>query len=1134
MSSRAVDERRRVTVLFADLVDSTPLAERFDAEDVKDAIEYCLRRLGRDVEDCGGEVLRYLGDGLMALFGAPVGHEDDPERAVRAGLAMQAAMAEAGALPLAGSRVSLRVGINSGSVMAGPFADHYDVIGDAVNVAARLEATAPAGGVLVGEETFRATQHAIEYRSLGAVRLKGKANPVPVWEAVAPLPRRAALQTRKSSEAPLIGRDPELTLLTDMLDCVVRDRRSQYLTLSGDPGVGKSRLVREFARRVAERWPGATVRSGRCLPYGRGVTFWALGEIVKEQCGIRESDSPEAAGERLSASLTSLVPDRRERDWIRARVSTLVGAGEAASVVDSDQVEVFAAWRRFVEVVATAQPLVLVVEDLHWADAGMLAFLAYLAESASDVPLLGVATCRPDEGSSRGWDRGPSPARVTVAPLEVDDTERLIDDLLAAQWVRPGLRAALSARAGGNPLFAEELVRMVLERQSQADALAEIDDRPMLVPDTVQAVMSARLDALSETERVVLHDAAVIGERFWLGALAEIAGADRQAVRPILECLANHGFIRAQPRSVVRDEEEYAFWHVLMRDVAYQRLRRTARAAKHRAAARWIQEMAGDRSNDHAEMLASHYSAALSLSRSIPGVSAEELRDDAAHALTYAVHAGGRAMRLHAHDEAARHYAEALRALDLVDPADARRRCELLVARGDAERRAGAVDDAKRTLEDAAELAMEIGASLLLAGAALAYAGPSVQMGRLDARVITLLEAAQSRLASDAPALRARVLARLAMELYFGGAAERRAALLDDAVFDARRAGDPAALAFVLGASHWTRWEPENSEQRLAVATELLQLAERLDERELALQGHHWRLTDLLELGHIPAADRELEAHAQLAYELRQPYYVWQTQLRRALRAQMSGDLVEAERLSREAWAMGKEIDRDTAAGYLLAMRMVLARDRGGLAELLPELSHYVERFPAQPAWRAMRAWIHEGCGELHAAARDLEMVMRDDLAGLPRDYRWTAAVAMSAEVAVTLADRERAAVLYEALRPLGTRNVILGRTAVVLGSAGRYLGLLATLLGRWEEAEAHLDRSLAISTAMNAWPAAAHTHLALARLALARHGPDGRIAADRYTAAALEIARRLALDRVTDSAQELRAGLVQDAKSNS
>jgi class 3 adenylate cyclase/tetratricopeptide (TPR) repeat protein len=1118
-----------VTVLFADLVDSTPLAERLDPEDVKGAVERCLWRLTREVEDFGGEVHQYMGDGLMAVFGAPVAHEDDPERAVRAGLAMQAAMAEVGELPLAGSSESLalRVGINSGEVMAGAFADHYNVIGDAVNVAARLEGKARPGGVVVGEGTFHSTRRAIEYRALGPVRLKGKSRAIRVWEAVAALSRTTPFRAKAPGEAPLIGRDGLLSTLTDILEAVVTHRRPEYVTLSGDPGVGKSRLVREFAAGISRLRPNLAVRYGRCLPYGHGVTFWALGEIVKAHCGIHESDSPESAGQRLTAALDSLVADDREREWMRARIRPLIGASGASPMVEAEPIETFAAWRRFLEVIAADRPLLLVIEDLHWANAGLLEFLAYLAESVHDLPLLGVATCRA-EGNRHGWERRSGTVALPLEPLEHHDIELLIDGVLGGRPLRRDMRTAISKRAGGNPLFTEELVRMAVERSSAGSGSeAELNEQSTLVPDTVQAVMSSRLDTLSDAERLVLHDAAVIGERFWVGAVARLADADPEAVRPVLEDLAARGFIRTKPQSVVRNEEEFVFWHILLRDVAYQRLPRSARAVKHRAAASWIEEMAGNRAGDHAEMLASHFSAALSLSQSIPGVPVQQLHNDAARALSYTVEAAERATRLHAHGEAARHYAQAVRALDLLDPIDAGRRCELIVARGEAERRAGRVEDAKRTLCQGAELAMDLDASVMLARAALAFGGPSVRMGQLDRRVVALLDAALSRLGDDAPALRARVLARLAMELYFGGPPAQRDALIAEAMACARRAGDPAALAFVLGASHWTLWGPENPEQRLGLATELVQLGESLDERELTLQGHHWRLTDLLEIGDIAAADQELEAHAHLAHELRQPYYLWQTQLRRALRAQMSGDFDDAERLAQQAWEMGREVDPETAAGYLLAVRLALAREGGDLEQLEPEVSRGVEEFPTQPAWRAMRAWIHEGCGELRTAARDLETVARDDFATLPRDYRWMGAIAMLAEVAVTLRDRPRAAALYQALSPFAARNVLFGRAAVVFGSAARYLGLLATVLGRWEEAEGHLARALATNTAMQAWPSVAHTHLALARLAIARAGMDAAGEAADHVASALAIAERLHMHRVGEIARALGPGSV-------
>jgi tetratricopeptide (TPR) repeat protein len=767
-----------------------------------------------------------------------------------------------------------------------------------------------------------------------------------------------------------------------------------------------------------------------------------------------------------------------------------------------------------------------VIEDLHWADAALLEFLAYLARSVRDVPLLVIATTRATADGGPGWQAAATRATVIpLAPLERDDLSRLIDDLIAARPLASGMRAELRRRAGGNPLFAEELVRMAVERRgAPAGATADGDDQSMLVPDTVQAVISARLDTLADGERMVLHDAAVVGETFWAGALATLARTDRATIEPLLDRLADREFIRSKSTSAVAGEREYAFWHVLVRDVAYQRLPRTARAAKHRAAAGWIEHVTGDRAGDQAEMLAGHFSAVLALSRSLPGVAAVDLREDAAHALIHAVNAAERATRLQAHEQAARRYGTALAALDLADPSNVEQRCRLLVARGEAERRAGRVEVARPTLERAARLATDLGASASLARAALAYAGPSVQMSVSDDRVVGLLEAALARLGPDAAALRARVLARLAMELYFTDAVERRAALIEEAMAIARAARDPAALAFVLGASHWTLWSPANTAERLGIATELLRLAERLAERELALQGHHWRLTDLLELGDIAAADRELDAHARAARELRQPYYLWHTTLRRALRAQMAGDFGAAERLADEAWRMGAEIDPDTAAGYLMTMRLALAHDIASRPELEDQLSSNIERYPTQLAWRAIRAWFHLADGNLGAAAADLDAVARAGFSTLQPDYRWLGSVAQLSEVAAALGDRDRASTLYEALRPFADRNVVLGRTAVALGSASHYLGLLAITLRRWEEADGHLERALAANSRMYAPPWIGHSHLAWGRLALERGGRAARGDAARHAAKALEIADRLGMRRLAAQARTLAA----------
>ena len=604
------EERKVISVLFVDLVGFTAASEAADPEDVRARLQAYHGRAKTEVERFGGTIEKFVGDAVMAVFGAPVAHEDDAERSVRSGIAILSAVAELG--------LEARAAVNTGEAVvaldARPELGESIVTGDVVNTAARLQSAAPPGELVVGEQTYWSTRQAIEYDQLDHVQAKGKVAPVPLWLAVGAR-SRLGVDPEPWRPTPFVGRDDELEVLRQVYGRTLRESACHLLTIVGEPGIGKSRLVAELRAFVDAQDELIFWREGRCLPYGDGIALWALGEIVKAHAGILESDDPAIARQSLLETVEPLVP-AKDRSWIVAELARLLGAGEPGGERD----ESFAAWRVFLEAIAAQRPLVLVVEDLHWADAALLEFLEYLADWSTSAPLLIVCTARPELYELHPtWGGGKRNATtISLSPLSGDNTSRLITALLERSVLEAELQQTLLERAGGNPLYAEQFVRMLEERPEDE----------VQIPETIQALIAARLDTLGAERKVLIQDAAVIGKVFWAGAVAAVGGSGEGVVRNGLHELVRRELVRPTRLSSMEGQSELAFGHSLVRDVAYAQIPRAERVRKHHAAARWIEEVAGDRVADHADVLAHHYREALRLARSA-GLETAELEDGA-------------------------------------------------------------------------------------------------------------------------------------------------------------------------------------------------------------------------------------------------------------------------------------------------------------------------------------------------------------------------------------------------------------------------------------------------------------------------------------------------------------------------
>ncbi len=651
------EERKVVTVVFADLLDAGPKARVVDPEEVRAFLSPHHARVRSALERFGGTVEKLIGETVLAVFGAPATHEDDPERAVRAALSVRDLLTDQGENP------HVRIAVATGEALVTPGASAYErepiAVGQVVQTAARLRHAAPVDVVLVDGPTFRRTRDAIEYREAAPIAVASTNEAISVWEAIRP--QAGPVVGLSRHRTPFVGRERELALLHERLEWAASDRSPQLVTILGVPGIGKSRLVSQMEEAVVQRDQTVTWRKGRALPYGDGVGFWALGQIVKAQAEILESDPPAKVERKLAAAVRRVIDDPAEAHGITTHLGLLVGLGGDEATAGDRRSATFTAWRHFLEALADERPLVLVFEDLHWADAGLLDFVDELLDRVRGVPLLVLATTRPELLERRpDWAGGkPSAFTISLPPLSEPATRRLVATMLERQVLTSEDQGALLPRIGGNPLYAEQFCRMLTER-GRLEAL----------PETLHGIIAARLDGLAMAEKRLLQDAAVLGRVFWLGALEAVGRVSRTEAEALLSALARRGFVQRARRSSVAGDIEYAFVHQLLRDVAYSEITHTDRAERHRWAAEWIDSLG--RPEEHAELVAHHYVVALDYTRAA-GEDDATLAQQAMQALH---RAGLRAIRLSANERAVEHFAGAITLVGQLPDTDERSRTE--------------------------------------------------------------------------------------------------------------------------------------------------------------------------------------------------------------------------------------------------------------------------------------------------------------------------------------------------------------------------------------------------------------------------------------------------------------------------
>jgi class 3 adenylate cyclase/tetratricopeptide (TPR) repeat protein len=846
-------ERKLATVLFVDLVDSTALVTGTDPEVVRRRVQRFFERVSHCVTTHGGIVEKFAGDAVMAAFGIPQAHEDDAERAVRAGLAILDEVEELG--------LAARIGVESGEVVADDSESTF-ATGEAVTVAARLEQAAETGQLLIGPAAHRLTLGRIEVEDLGPVELKGLERQVWAWRAVC---TTGGSRRPHALQAPLVGRDHELELLQNTFDRAMRDRRAHLFTIYGEAGVGKSRLSHEFSTAL----DGATVLSGRSLPYGEGVTYWPLAEMVKCAAGIVDDDPLDVAIEKLRSFC--------EDEVVADLLGLASGVLEAVQAERSQQ-EIAWAAREWAQRVAQEQPLVLIFEDIHWAEEPLLELIEHLVTWVREAPLLVISLARPELLDIRpGWGGGRVRATsIELEPLGPAESEELVEALVSEGELTAEERQAVLAKTEGNPLFLEETVRMLAEDGAQGIGR---------IPDTLQALIAARIDRLAPEAKALLQRAAVVGRIFWQSAI-EWLSPELETLEQHLDDLRLREFVLDEPRSSIRGETAFKFKHVLIREVAYGGLSKSARAEHHARFAEWLKERAGE---ELLEIRAFHLDRATALLAELDGAAPVELQREAAEALA---EAGLRAFAREANRTARQHF---VRSVEL-EPTLRRR---YLAAR--AADRLSDLPAVSREMEEVLAAAIEEkdrwtqGRALVTLAEAAVLRDADVQAAeQMIDEALEILE--QDDLTGRFRALRAR-----STIAWMRGHLEKQEQLMVEALELARRAGRKdfeSEAADELASVYLARLELDRA---APLVEQAILLAEQSGSAEA--RGRALRFAGQLHLyrRELDDADAALEAAREHLAEAGAAWSLGRTINFSAWVARHKGDYARAERLFRES-----------------------------------------------------------------------------------------------------------------------------------------------------------------------------------------------------------------------------------------
>lgn len=867
----------------------------------------------------------------------------------------------------------------------------------------------------------------------------------------------------------LVGRDRELAELRHGLDRAIAGHGGLYM-VAGDPGVGKTALA--DAAGAAGAADGALVLWGRAWDGGGAPAYWPWLRILRRLAAERDVTGTAATlGPEAVGRLRRLIPDLT---WGPQPSGAVEAPAPDPAESDAARFQLFDAVTSLLRAAAGDGPLVIILDDLHGADHPSLLLLGFLAMQLRDSPILVIGTYREAEVRLDGQlastlsDIIRHGQRLPLRGLRERDVAAVVERVAGTRPAERVVRAIHDATEG-NPFFIDEVVRLLSAEGRLDDASKVVNVR---IPDGVRETIRHRLDPLPDSTRILLLTAAVIGRNFRLDTLQRVCELEPAELDRALSEAVGTGVVVERTGAL----GGYRFSHGLIRETLYDDLGPQRRGQLHRAVGLALEEVYAADTEPHVAELAHHFFVAAT-------------SGELSKAIDYSVRAGERALGLVAYEEASEHFERALQAYGLQERADVPRRCDLLLALGAARSRAGDTRSARETFVRAAGLARKLRSPERLARAALGFGAGmgGFEFGRVDETLVALLQEARDALGEGSPAgpddspLLARVLGRLATELYFSDRTAERIELSEQAIAMARRAGDRAALGATLSARFLTLWGPENAQERLEIATDVVALGEEARDRELVLRGHVWRTVTLMEVGDWVGADIELAVHARLADELRDPLHLWYVPLFRATRALLDGRLAEAERFAGEAFAIGRGTQAQNAAQLYAVQLFALRAEQGRLGEIEQSLEEFGRRYPAAPVWRAAAAFALATLGRTEDARRAFEALAVGGLADVPRDGEWLTTVSLLVGAGARLGDTRRVGELGDLLAPYADRAVIAGRGAICLGPVSRFAGIAAAAMGRHDEAISHLDLALTMARRWGAEPIVAAVRFELA-----------------------------------------------------